>query len=616
MKPGIKITEDQRCIFSVWAPEKEEMILHIVHPFEQEVIMNKVDFGYFSTEVEKAGDGCRYYYRPDGKTDTPDPASHYQPEGVHGPSQVVDHGLFRWKDSKWTGIPLKDLIIYEVHIGTFTSEGTFEAVIRRLEEISETGMNAIELMPVSQFPGSRNWGYDGVFPFSVQNTYGGPEGLKKLVNECHRKGIAVILDIVYNHLGPEGNCFSMYGPYFTDKYKVPWGDAINLDEAWSDGVRDYYASNPGHWLENYHIDGVRVDAIHMNFDSSAEHFWQYTRKKIGESEDKTGRRFLMIAECDFNSPHVIKPPELGGYDFDAVWLDDFHHALYVLLDEKGKTRYEDFGTIEQLSKAYKEGFVHSGEYVKFRKKKHGASSAGISGDKFVVFNQNHDQIGNRVLGERLSTLVGFEQLKVASAAMLMSPYIPMFFMGEEYGDNSPFFYFVSHTDPELVRQVREGRKKEFEAYKWDVDPPDPQNESTFNRSKINWNKRFRGNHKILLEWNKALINLRKSEPALINTDKNGITVYITGKKTFTLLRRSKDEKEAIACFFNLSGKDSYFFMPSLEGSWTKLLNSADSRWTDVNEPDSSTPAEQAQSDSLKAPAWSVLIYSFTKSNRQ
>jgi maltooligosyltrehalose trehalohydrolase len=608
MKPGTKIIEGKRGIFSVWAPEKEEMILHIIHPFEKEIKLLKDDFGYFSAEVENITDGCRYFYKLDGKTDTPDPASHFQPEGVHGASQVVDHSLFRWRDNSWKGIPQKDMILYEIHVGTFTKEGTFEAIIKRLDEIAETGINTLELMPVAQFPGSRNWGYDGVFPYAVQNTYGGPEGLKKLVDECHRKGIAVILDVVYNHLGPEGNYFPVYGPYFTAKYKVPWGEAINLDEAWSDGVRDYFSSNPGHWLENYHIDGIRVDAIHMNFDSSAEHFWQYTKKRLRNSEDNIGRRFLMIAECDFNSPQVIRPSELGGYDFDAVWLDDFHHALYVLLHEEGKNRYEDFGAIEQLAKAYKEGFVHSGEYVKFRKRKHGASSAGIPGDKFVVFNQNHDQTGNRVLGERLSSLVGFEQLKIASAAMLMSPYIPMFFMGEEYGEDNPFFYFVSHTDPELVKAVREGRKKEFEAYKWDVDPPDPQDESTFNKSRITWNKRLTGSHGILLQWNKALIDLRKSEPALMNTDKNGITVYITGKKTFALLRKSENEKETIVCFFNLSGKDSYFFMPSIEGSWTKLLDSADNRWTDVKEINSPSPSELSSSDSLKAPAWSVLIY--------
>jgi maltooligosyltrehalose trehalohydrolase len=612
MKPGVKLSEGRGCTFSVWAPEKEAMILHIVHPFEKEIAMNRDDFGYFSMEIENAGDGCRYFYKPDGEKDIPDPASNFQPEGVHGPSQVVDHSRFRWKDISWKGIPLKDLVIYEIHVGTFTREGTFEAVIKRLDELTNTGINAIELMPVAQFPGSRNWGYDGVYPFAVQNTYGGPDGLKKLVDVSHRKGIAVILDVVYNHLGPEGNYFPIYGPYFSGKYHVPWGDAINLDEAWSDGVKDFFSANPGHWLENYHIDGLRVDAIHMNFDTSAEHFWQYTRKRLSESEGKTGRRLLMIAECDFNSPLIVKPAEVGGYEFDAQWLDDFHHALYVMLHEEGKSRYEDFGAIEQLAKAYKDGFVHSGEYVKFRKRRHGASSAGIPGEKFIVFNQNHDQIGNRVLGERLSALVGFEQLKVASAAMLMSPYIPMFFMGEEYGDDKPFFYFVSHTDPDLVQAVRDGRKKEFEAYKWEVEPPDPQDESTFNRSRINWNKRYTGSHRILLEWNKALVELRRSEPALMNGDKNGITVYITGKKTFALLRKSEDEKNAIICFFNMSAKDSDFFMPSMEGSWVKLLDSADDRWTDVNEINSASPAELASSETLKAPAWSVLIYSNRK----
>jgi maltooligosyltrehalose trehalohydrolase len=344
------------CTFRVWAPEKGKMILHIVSPFDKEFEMTKDDEGYFFLAMEGIRNGCRYFYKPEGKKDYPDPASHFQPEGVHGPSEIVDHNLFNWTDHNWKGIPLRELVLYELHVGTFTDDGSFGAIIPRLPEIQASGINAIEIMPVGQFPGTRNWGYDGAYPYAVQNSYGGPYGLKELVNACHHNGIAVILDVVYNHLGPEGNYFQNFGPYFTGKYHVPWGDAINYDGEWSDGVREYYSNNPLYWYKNFHIDGIRVDAIHTMYDSGADHFWQLTYRKIRHEEQKNGRKFLMIAESDLNSPKVVRHPDLGGYGFDAVWLDDFHHALYVLLDKEGKSRYEDFGRLNQLAKAYKDGF--------------------------------------------------------------------------------------------------------------------------------------------------------------------------------------------------------------------------------------------------------------------
>ena len=574
MNASARIIDNNSCLFSVWAPERENIVLHIVHPSEQKIRMKKVEDGYFSSKVSGIIGGCRYFYRLDDK-DIPDPASHFQPEGVHGPSQVVNHDAFRWTDNSWRGIPQRDLIMYEIHVGTFTEEGTFDAIIPLLDEISETGINALELMPVCQFPGSRNWGYDGVFPYSVQNSYGGPEGLKRLVDASHSKGIAVYLDVVYNHLGPEGNYLSLFGPYLTDKYRVPWGQAINLDDAWCDGVREYFSCNPCHWFGNYHIDGLRADAIHMIFDSSAINFWELTKQKIKQMEDKMGRRFHLIAESDFNSPRVVKPLALGGFEFDAQWLDDFHHTLYALLDCDGKSRYEDFGSIEQLARAYTDGFVHAGEHVKFRKRKHGASSAGIPGEKFVVFNQNHDQVGNRVTGERLSVLVGLDKLKIAAAAMLLSPYIPLIFMGEEYGEDNPFLYFISHSDKDLIKAVREGRKKEFNDHKWEVEPPDPVDESTFSNSKINWQKRYSGSYSFILDWHRQLISLRHSLPALKNTSRNGIFVYVIDNLGFILLRRSEDEKEHILCFFNLSEEKKTFIIPTQSGSWIKILDSGD-----------------------------------------
>ncbi len=485
--------------FTVWAPLKEKMILHLVHPRDEKWEMTKDDEGYWQITVEDLPAEALYFFMPDGEKDYPDPASAFQPQGVHGPSAVVDHSLYQWKDNEWKGLPLEELIIYELHVGTFTKEGSFEAIIPRLDELKATGINALELMPVAQFPGNRNWGYDGVYPYAVQNSYGGPQGLKKLVDACHQKGLAVILDVVYNHLGPEGNYLPLFGPYFTNHYHTPWGDAINYDGEWSDGVRHYFSNNALYWLEHFHIDGLRLDAIHAVFDFGAVHFWELLHEQVQQLRQKLGRQFYLIAESDLNSPRVVKPLSEGGFGFDAQWLDDFHHALYKLLNKEDKERYYDFGRMPQLAKALTDGFVHSGdEWVTFRKRRYGASSAGVPGNKFIVFNQNHDQIGNRALGERLSMLVSFEKLKLAAAVLLLSPYIPMLFMGEEYGDDTPFYYFVSHSDPALVEAVRKGRREEFKDFGFTSEPPDPQNEKTFNDSKIHWEKRTQGEHSHLI----------------------------------------------------------------------------------------------------------------------
>lgn len=540
--------------------------------------MKKDHNGYFRYEANDIKPGTRYFYIPDGEKDYPDPSSYFQPEGVHGPSETIDHEAFIWSDHNWHGLLLKDLIFYEIHVGTFTPEGTFEAIIPMLDDLHETGINAIELMPVTQFPGTRNWGYDGVYPYAVQNSYGGPDGLKRLIDECHKRSIAVYLDTVYNHLGLEGNYFEKFGPWFTDKYYIPWGKALNFDGEWSDGVREYFVQNPVYWLENYHVDGLRLDAVHMIYDNGAVNFWELMHEKIKPFEISHGKKFYFIAESDLNSPKVVKPSELGGYNFDAQWLDDFHHALYVLLDKKGISRYEDFGQMEQLAKAYTDGFVHSGEYVKFRKRKHGASSAGISGDKFVAFNLNHDQVGNRVQGERLSILVDFERQKLAAAALLLSPYIPLLFMGEDYGEDNPFFYFVSLSDENLIKGVREGRKKEFENYKWEGDPPDPQDINTFNLSKIDWSKREKGHYKVILEWYKNLILLRRTSPALQNMNKNFIRIYTSTQKGFMMHRRTEDEHQQFIAMFNFSKEELELTIPAYSKKWSKIIDSKDKKW--------------------------------------
>ena len=582
------------------------MTLQITAPFDQLFPMQRDEEGYFSVEVKCTGKDICYFYKPDDGNTCPDPASHYQPEGVHGPSQTVDHQLFPWTDEAWKGLPLEELVIYELHVGTFTPEGTFEAIIPRLDSLKKTGITALEIMPVSQFPGGRNWGYDGVYPYAVQNSYGGPEGLKKLVDACHQKGMAVFLDVVYNHLGPEGNYFSQFGPYFTNKYSTPWGDAINFDGEWSDGVREFFSENAVHWMQHYHIDGLRCDAIHAVFDNGAVHFWELTNKKIKALEQQTGRRFHLIAESDLNSPKVVRSPEQGGYGFDAQWLDDFHHALYVLINPKDKERYYDFGTMEQLAKAYTDGFVHSGEWVKFRKRKHGASSAGVPGNRFVAFNLNHDQAGNRAGGERLCMLVEPERVKLAAAALLLSPYIPLLFMGEEYADDTPFFYFVSHSDQELIKAVQEGRKEEFKDFGFDVEVPDPQAEDTFRRSKIQWEKREHGEHKIIRQWHEELLRLRRTLTALKDFDKKNVQVEVISQAAFVLVRKSGETGEQLFCLFNLSEEEVPYRVPV---GGRKILDSKEPQWVTGNSANAPVfPQTIESSQSISIPPLSVVVY--------
>ncbi|MFH1703950.1 MAG: alpha-amylase family glycosyl hydrolase, partial [Nitrospirota bacterium] len=359
MKIGAYYLGNGKCKFVVWAPFLDQVQVKFASLHKKNISMEKDTKGHWKTVVENVFPGTRYLYILGDKTEKPDPASHFQPEGVHGPSQIVDHSAFDWEDSKWKGIPLSEMIMYELHVGTFTSKGTFESIIPRLDGLLDLGINAIEIMPVSQFSGDRNWGYDGVYPFAVQNSYGGPEGLKRLVNECHKKGIAVILDVVYNHLGPEGNYLWDYGPYFTGKYKTPWGIAINFDDAYSNEVRDFFIENALHWFKNYHIDALRLDAIHGISDLSAKPFLQELAEKVEEFSLQEGRKFYLIAESDLNDSMVIKPRELGGYGIDAQWCDDFHHCLHTLVTGESQGYYVDFGKLEYLVKSLREGFVYS-----------------------------------------------------------------------------------------------------------------------------------------------------------------------------------------------------------------------------------------------------------------
>ena len=514
MKQGAKYIGKGLCDFTVWAPFALSVSLKFVAPEQRLVPLKKSERGYWHTRAEGCLPATQYRYLLDGERERPDPASQYQPDGVHGPSEVVDHAAFRWTDSGWKGLPLPSMIMYELHTGTFTTEGTFEAIIPRLGDLKDLGINTIGLMPVAQFPGDRNWGYDGVYPYAVQNSYGGPEGLKRLVNACHQMELAVSLDVVYNHLGPEGNYLWDFGPYFTDRYKTPWGEAINFDGPYSDEVRNYFIANALHWITEYHIDALRIDAIHGIFDFSARHFLQELGEAVRLHAQSVRRDVYVIPESDLNDVRVIRPVEVGGHGLDAQWNDDFHHALHTLLTGERNGYYEDFGKIEHLEKALREGFIYSGEYSPFRKRRHGSSSKDRPGLQFVVFSQNHDQVGNRMRGERLSGLVPFEALKLAAGAVLLAPNIPLLFMGEEYGEKAPFLYFVSHGDKALIEAVRKGRNDEFKHFAWNGEPPDPQDERTFLASKINWEKRRQGEHAVLLNFSLSAgaLSYRRTSP--------------------------------------------------------------------------------------------------------
>lgn len=481
----------QGTLFRVWAPLHPRMTLVLKNnPSNAHVPMKKTDRGYFECLVPGAAPGQRYRFKlPDGR-ELPDPASRFQPDGVHGDSEIIS-SEFPWTDTRWQGIAMEDLVIYELHVGTFSPEGTFDGLIARLPYLKDLGVTAVELMPVAQFSGDRNWGYDGVYPYAVQNSYGGPEGLKRLVNACHNAGLAVILDVVYNHLGPEGNYLAQFGPYFQDKYRTPWGPALNFDDAHSDGVRAYFIQNALQWLTEFHMDALRLDAVHAIFDASAFPFLAElsNAKKAAEQERKIP--LYLIAETGANDPRTLLPVADYGLGMDMHWNDDFHHTVHTLLTGETSGYYRDFGNPEDLCRLFKNGLVYTGQYSPFRKHRHGNDYSHPRLDtqpekleRLVVYSQNHDQIGNRMNGERLITLAGEEKQQLAAALTFLSPFTPLLFMGEEYGETAPFLYFVHHEDHKLNQAVRKGRKEEFKSFNWQAEPPDPVAEDTFHRSKL------------------------------------------------------------------------------------------------------------------------------------
>jgi maltooligosyltrehalose trehalohydrolase len=465
--------------------------------------------GWWTVEAD-VEHGADYAYRLDGEGPFPDPRSPWQPHGVHGPSRWVDHERFEWSDTRWQAPPLAAAIMYELHVGTFTPGGTFDSAIERLDYLRDLGVTHVELMPVAEFSGDRGWGYDGVDLYAPHHAYGGPDGLKRFVDACHCRGLAVLLDVVYNHLGPIGNYLGRFGPYFTDRYATPWGEAVNLDGGGSVEPRRFFIDNALMWLRDYHIDGLRLDAVHAIVDTSAYHFLEQLADEVSELEGCLGRRLLLIAESDLNDPRFVRPREAGGYGLRGQWSDDFHHALHAYLTGERDGYYRDFGRLADLAKAIGEGWVYDGRYSVHRQKIHGRPARDLNGRRFVCCLQNHDQIGNRARGDRISALINNDQLKIGAAIVLTAPFAPLLFQGEEWAASAPFQFFTSHEDPELAEAVSKGRREEFAAFGWDPETvPDPQDEATFLRSRLNWDELENEPHASMLEWFRALIALRR-----------------------------------------------------------------------------------------------------------
>jgi len=563
--------------FRVWAPKVRSVSLRVIGEPDDHPMISEPN-GYFTTFLAHREAGSRYFYVLDGDRIRPDPVSRFQPEGVHGSSEVIDPGSFQWEDQGWKGIPTEELILYEIHTGAFTREGTFEAVLPLLNYLKfEIGVTAVELMPVAQFPGERNWGYDGTYLYAPQNSYGGPHGLKSLVNACHKVGLALILDVVYNHLGPEGNYLGDFGPYFTDRYRTPWGPAVNYDGPESDEVRRFIISNALYWVTEFHIDGLRVDAIHGIFDFSARHILYDLREAVHQQAKRLGRQVAVIAESDLNDARVVDPPAKGGHGLNAQWNDDFHHCLHTLLTKERGGYYEDFGEVDQMIKSFKEGFVYSGQYSSFRRRRHGNSSRHLPPGKFVVFSQNHDQVGNRAKGDRLDMLISFEAQKLAAAVVLLSPFLPLLFMGEEYGEEAPFQYFISHSDPELIEAVRKGRRDEFSAFGWEGEIPDPQNVATFWRSKADHHLRSEGKNRSLLEFYGMLIKLRKELPSLSHSTRKGMEIDRVEESRILFIGRQYGDDE-VFCLFNFDETPAEINRVIREGDWQKILDSSAQEW--------------------------------------
>jgi len=578
---GVNFREGKAEIL-LWAPHSEQVELHNLT--QRTVIpLLPAEHGYWQASTTQLRPGEQYMFSLGNGQLLPDPTSLAQPGGVHKASEAVDLKSFTWTDEAWVCPDPGQFILYELHTGTFTAGGNFDGIIQQLGYLKTLGINTIELMPVAQFPGERNWGYDGVFPFAVQNSYGGADGLRQLVDTCHNKGFAVVLDVVYNHLGPEGNYLDAYGNYYTDKYKTPWGKAINFDDAYCDAVRFYFIENTLMWLRDFHIDALRLDAVHAICDYSPVHIIKAMNDAVELFNELTTSPRHLILETDLNDSRYIRSKETCGFGVRAQWCDEFHHALRVTTGQERTGYYRDYNGLADLAKSLRQGYVHTGQYAPSRHRRFGTSTEGIPADRFVVFSQNHDQVGNRMLGERSSQLVSFEMQKVMAASVLTSPYIPLLFMGEEWGAHTPFLYFTDHSDTELIRAVTEGRKAEFAHFHQEGVPLPANEKETFLRSVLDWREKEKPQHEALLRYYRELIKLRKLLLPLRNPDRSASEVLCNEEKGILILERSFKE-QMVLCIFNFSAHPHEILLKETLFPLHVLLTSSDDTWDGPGKP--------------------------------
>lgn len=560
MTLGANLAGDS-CDFRVWAPAAKSVTLRLINEHgSRDWPMQAADDHFTLQAFARAGN--RYSYIVDQNKPVPDPVSRLLPEGVHGPTEIVDPESFVWTDAAWRGLPLRDYVIYELHIGTFTPEGTFDAAIGKLPYLKDLGVTVIEIMPVAAFPGARNWGYDGVSPYAVQASYGGPDALKRLVNAAHAIGLGVMLDVVYNHLGNEGNYLRLFGPYFTARHQTPWGEAINFDQSGNEGVRRYFVENALYWVREYHMDGLRLDAVQTIRDDSPRHILAEIKADVVVLAADLGRYVCVIAETDENDANMVRPAAAGGYGLDAVWSDDFHHAIHAFFTGERKGYYQDFGRPEQITRALTDGFVFQGEPFRFWDgRPRGASSANMPAPAHVICIQNHDQVGNRAMGERLTALVPHGARMLAAALLLLAPETPLLFMGQEYDEPSPFQFFTDFGDPVLQQAVREGREQEFKDFDFaQNEVPDPQDPATFERSKLQW--RLMQGENSMLDWYRSLLALRSKY--VCNSERTSRAELVDGVIHLQLPR----EGPTLKVFARIQGAAA---LPEIGAGWVKAL---------------------------------------------
>jgi maltooligosyltrehalose trehalohydrolase len=567
---GATVLGDDRTRFVVWAPTATT--LDVTIGVRHQSLHRTGE--YWMGEVDGVEHGDRYRYVIDGGEELADPASRWQPDGVHGPSAVVDDSVFRWHDDAWSGVALADTVLYEMHVGTFTDEGTFDAAIRHLPRLQALGITTIEIMPVAAFPGTRNWGYDGVFPFAVQHSYGGPEGLARFADAAHRFGLGVVLDVVYNHMGPEGNVLARYGPYFTDQYRTPWGDAMNVAGAGSDHVRRYFIENAVGWIRDFHLDGLRLDAVHAIFDPTPTPFVEELTAAVHTAADQLGRTALVTIESSANDPRIVRSTEDRGWGCDAVWDDDVHHALRVALTGDQHEYYANYAGAVDVAKAWERRWVYSGQYSAGFDRRHGAPADDIDHRHFIVFGTNHDHVGNTPAGARMLADADPDdpRHRLAAAAILLSPFTPMLFMGEEYGDTAPFPYFVDHGDEALIEAVRDGRQREFSGADWSGPVADPADPATFAGAVLDATLTEREPHRSRLAMYTELLRVRREHPVV--TDPNAQQHASIVGNMFSVIRSIGTTSASLVFNFSADVVDH----PAPDPTDSIVFDTDDERW--------------------------------------